>query len=91
VTMSADLTEIATRCGGRLRPRDGRGGRRGRRLFNTGEDEGDIDALHAGSLCRARFAMICQRSPIKARWVGGFSDREIADFFVAKNESRSAA
>jgi len=51
-----------TRFGGRLRPRDGRLGRRGRRR-GTGEGKGDIDALPTGSAVRARFSMICQRSP----------------------------
>jgi len=40
--------EIATRSGGRFRPRGGRIGRRERRQDCTGDDEGDIDALPAG-------------------------------------------
>jgi hypothetical protein len=40
--------EMATRRGSRLRARVGRDGRRDRRRGNTREDEGDIDALHAG-------------------------------------------
>jgi hypothetical protein len=60
-----------------LRPRDGRDGRRGRRLCNTGEDEGDIDALHAGSALSSQIRYDLSKIADQGAMGGRFSDREI--------------
>ena len=72
--------EMAARCGDRLRPQDGRGGRRGWRLCNTGEDEGDIDALHAGSALSSQIGY--DLSKIAARPCGYLPLHSKIDFFL---------
>ena len=87
--------EMATLCCGRLRPWDGRGGRRGRRLCNTGGDEGDIDALHASVVMSSQIRY--DLSKIVARPCGylplhsTIDRRSPGDFSSAKDLWRIAA
>jgi hypothetical protein len=86
---------MATRRGGRLRPPDGRGRRRGRRLYNTGENEGDIDALRSGVVMSSQIR--CDLSKIAARPCGHLplrstiDRRSPGDFSSAKALRRIAA
>jgi hypothetical protein len=83
--------EMATLCCGRLRPWDGRD----RRLCNTGEDEGDIDALHAGVVMSSQIRY--DLSKIVARPCGylplhsTIDRRSPGDFSSAKDLRRIAA
>jgi hypothetical protein len=89
------MVEMATRRGGRLRPPDGRGRRRGRRLCNTGENEGDIDALHAGVVMSSQIrydlskiaARPCGHLPLRST----IDRRSPGDFSSAKALRRIAA
>jgi hypothetical protein len=64
-------------CGGRRPAREGRGGRRGRRRDNTGENERVIDVLRAGSVVSSLI-----RYPLSK--IAAYSSRGVVELHCSK-------